>query len=55
VDAQRLALYTLLIGTLAAFGGLYLWATPYVVGGASVVALLGGATTWRSDRGTRLL
>jgi O-antigen ligase len=40
--AQRVALHTLLLGVLAAFGGIYPWATLWIVGGACAVLLLRG-------------
>jgi O-antigen ligase len=49
VASQRLALSVLLVGTLAAFGGIYPWALPGIVGGAFLLALAGGAGPWRTD------
>jgi len=53
VPVQRLALAALLAGVLAAFGGIYPWATPFILAGALLVCALGGAEAWRVAPDTR--
>ncbi|MDP1569775.1 MAG: O-antigen ligase family protein [Vicinamibacterales bacterium] len=53
MPVQRLALAALLAGTLAAFGGIYPWATPFILAAAAIVCALGGAESWRVAPDTR--